>query len=87
MKTNKKAHNHPGGDLGLLAEAIMGQPPIKKVTMIDLTPSWVSLVPLFHEFIRDGTPNQKDLACDEFAKLAAIADDYIRLKKEGVIKS
>jgi hypothetical protein len=46
----------------------------KFIRMIDCTPSWISLYPMFKEFILFGNQKQKDLVCFELKKLCRIAD-------------
>lgn len=51
---------------------------MEKMT-IDITPTWVSLHPLYSQWIREGSEEQKKLVCDELLKLCRIVDHY---KKE-----
>jgi hypothetical protein len=46
----------------------------KEVKTIDCTPTWQGLYPLYEEWIKNGTAQQKQLVCDELKRLCAFAD-------------
>jgi hypothetical protein len=46
----------------------------KKVTTIDITPTWRAILPILVDFIANGTAEQKDFAVQELAKLANAVD-------------
>lgn len=48
----------------------------KLVKTVDATPSWVSLVPLFIEWIQDGNSQQHMDASENIRQMAKIADAY-----------
>ena len=54
----------------------------EKVKMIDLTPKWVSLVPLFVQWIVDGGP-ARDTAFESLKQMAEICDTFAKHKKHG----
>ena len=53
--------------------------------MIDLTPKWTELYPMYANWITDGTPSQKKLVCDELMKLCKLADAVNDAKKAGTL--
>lgn len=56
--------------------------PKVKVGTIDLTPTWVSLIPYFVAAIENGTDEGRRIAIDELKRLAAFADAKIAEDKK-----
>lgn len=50
--------------------------------IINCTPRWENLIPLFCEWIKDGTPDQRKIAKENLLKLAKFADE--QNEKDGV---
>ena len=57
----------------------------KFVGTIDLTPTWVGLIPLFVTAIEHGTPVARAGAIEELYRLAAYADDMKARPRNGDI--
>lgn len=55
----------------------------KQVGMIDMTPTWEGVIPLFIAALQEGTPVAQAAARDELIRLARIADHYAAQKKEA----
>ena len=51
------------------------------IESIDCTPTWISLLPIFNDFIDNGNSEQKQLLKDELKKLCNIADQYNKITK------
>lgn len=47
------------------------------VGMIDFTPTWVSLVPIFVEALRNGTTEGYTIALEELTRMAKLADEFV----------
>lgn len=58
----------------------------RKVEVIDITPTWSDLItPLVFLAIDGETPSAKRHAWEELKKMAALADKYVELQKQGLI--
>jgi len=53
---------------------------------VDVTPTWQGLVPSLVALIERGDYKGRKVAVDEFNKIAKLADEVIRLKKQGKLK-
>lgn len=53
-----------------------GRSPVKRVGIIDLTPTWRGVLPILIAALEDGTPEGKRLAKLELANMAKAADAY-----------
>jgi len=51
--------------------------------IIDVTPKWVNLVPMFISWIQEGTPSQKEEARLSIMQLAKIADTFMAHREHG----
>ncbi len=47
------------------------------VGIIDFTPSWTSLVPVFVEGLRNGTDAGYTIALEELTRMAKLADEFV----------
>lgn len=55
----------------------------KIVATVDCEPLWVDLVPLFCEWLEQGTESQKEIARNDILKIAKIADIVRQAQKEA----
>lgn len=55
----------------------------KSVATIDCEPLWVNLVPLYYEWLEQGTESQKEIAKNDILKIAKIADVIRQAQKEA----
>lgn len=54
----------------------------QRVGTIDMTPTWVSLLPLMLIAYTEGTPEGRKIAGEELKRMAQIADAYNELQKD-----
>jgi len=47
------------------------------VGTIDVTPTWKAMLPVMIEALTNGTPTGKQLAREELARMADLADHYV----------
>lgn len=52
-----------------------------KVFMIDMTPTWVGILPLYLAALVDGTPTAQSAAREELRRMAELADAYVAKAK------
>ncbi len=52
---------------------------------IDLTPKWENLVPMYIDWIREGTQEQRTFARDEITRMAQILDIFMKHRKCGIM--
>lgn len=52
------------------------------VTTIDITPTWVAVLPLYLAAITDGSPSAQDAARSELRRMAELADLYVASSKQ-----
>lgn len=55
----------------------MTDEPRKPAGTIDLTPTWVSILPIMIACIKDGSPEGQKIAREELARMAGLADLYV----------
>ena len=55
----------------------------KVIATIDCEPKWEDLVPLYSDWIRKGTFEQKELVIKELEKLAKVGDMVRQAEKQG----
>lgn len=51
-------------------------------TTIDITPTWIGILPALIALIENGNRERRDIAVEELQKLAAYADDCIARSKQ-----
>lgn len=56
----------------------------QKINKIDVEPKWVNLVPLFIDWIKNGTNEQRTIATSELNKMAVACDKIRALQKKGI---
>lgn len=55
-----------------------------KVTTIDITPTWVEILPSLIALVRDGaTAEARKVGEDELRRMARLADAYVVSQKQG----
>lgn len=54
----------------------------KTIRVIDITPTWVNLLPILFDFLQSGNQAQQALAKEEITKMAKAADLYIKSTKK-----
>lgn len=50
---------------------------------VDVTPSWSAMMPALISMLIDGTPEAKNIAIEELARLARLMDQVIAQNKAG----
>lgn len=55
----------------------------KLVGYVDLTPTWVGLLPLYLTAYADGSPTAQSASRSELERMAALADAYVALTKKA----
>lgn len=55
----------------------------KLITTVDCEPLWVNLVPLYCEWLKQGTESQKKIARDDILKIAKVADIVRQAQKQA----
>jgi len=54
-----------------------------KIGTVDITPTWVAVVPVLLAAIENGTSEGRRLAIEELKRMASIADAYVAANKEA----
>lgn len=55
----------------------------EKTKLIDVTPKWVNLLPMFFNWLEDSVESQKQCAREEIGRIAKFADTIMEHRKHG----